>query len=294
MNIEEVPYRDTWIPVGHINDFKGSLYENEFNDGVIRVESTRNSYKTIFKFDGEELELQNEMFHDFLCVWIGNCEPWTLEAIDFSGYNFSAHDTHNLPVSVVAMSSDAIDIPHFKGIHKLYDIDCKSDYDGHKSYLEMTSSNADLTRPIFSKVVSVIQKRFDGGVRTATEAHGQGLFIFTNDIKPLNLGFSLLNVYMVIPRGKNSLEIHNLYYFSPLSIKLLPKFVVNNINKNIESELLEGYRKSLAADFPYWEAKSNNLQKYMRKDEYHDFFSWISAYCSKDVIDFPLETIKAA
>ncbi|NRB38541.1 MAG: hypothetical protein HRU20_08740 [Pseudomonadales bacterium] len=286
MNINNLPYKETWIPVCHQSEFLDNDTVQDLMGGKVEIRNKPEGYEVTFTFQGEEQQLPYKIINEFMAVWIGDSAPWDLKEYDMGNIEPCAHDTNEIPVSIIALTSDAVDFGHFESIHKLYDIDHKSEYRGHESFLDMDSSNADFSdRPILARLINLTQGRIDAGFRTKTTSWAQGPFIANNDLKPFGLNFSILNLYMIIPRDKNRMELQNVYYFTPLSIKLVKDKYLENANKQIKSDMLEGYRESLESDFPYWVMKDANKEKLLDDPDFNEYFQWISQFVSADVID---------
>ena len=191
MDFNRLPFRDTWIPVCHKNEFENKATVQRLMGEDIHI-AHDNGLTVTLHAQGEKLALEHKIINDFLAVWVGDSKPWDLKSYALEEEKFCAHDINQVPVSIIAMTSDATDFGHFESIHKLYDIDHKAEYKGHESHLDMYSSNADLAdHPIMARLVNLTRGKFDAGFRTRTRSFAQGPFIADNTLEPYGFNFSV-------------------------------------------------------------------------------------------------------
>lgn len=285
MDFSRLPFRDTWVPVCHRSVFDLPETIQRLMGENVHITHGQEGMQVKLEAQGETLLLQHTIINDFLAVWIGEGQAWELKPYALDADIRCAHDINEVPVSIVAMTSDAVDFAHFEFIHKLYDIDHTGEYRGHESFLDMHSSNAELSdHPIMARLVNLTRGKLDAGFRTRTRSYSQGPFIADNTLEPYGFNFSVVNLYIMIPRDIDKTEIHNVYHYHPMTMKFISDGLLASANETIKNDFVEGYRDSLAADFPYWKRKDANKHKLVNDPNFAEYIDWIRQFVSDDIL----------
>ena len=285
MDFQKLPFRDTWIPVCHQSAYATGATTQRLMGENVHIEQGEKGLEVTLEAQSEKARLQHQIIDEFLAVWVGDGQPWQLKSYDLDDDTRVAHDVNNLPVGIVAMTSDAVDFGHFESIHKLYDIDHKGEYKGHEAHLDMSSSNKDLAdRPIMATLINLTRGKFDSGFRTRTRSFQQGPFIADNTLEPYGFNFSVVNLYMMIPRELNQTEVHNVYHYNPLRFKFISDKMLASANETIQEDFVNGYRQSLTDDFPYWKVKEANKEKLVNDPNFSEYVDWIGQFIASEEV----------